>query len=157
MSHWIVIIFTFGFSIFYALSMVEFKVWPLIRNRKTTRVDQADVRFVHRALKRLTSLLPPSNGLVILAGTTLLVMQANSMGWSLPSWGILVLYWLPMLYIILVRRNPEVVKFLREHVSETAPLETIRSDVHRVGIDHHIALYTNLAVVAYQLLFLTNF
>ena len=80
MEYWIVAIFTFGFSIFYVLSLIEKSVWPIIFAGVQKEVDETDVRITDRTLKRLTPLLPPSNGVVILVGTTLLLRQALDLG-----------------------------------------------------------------------------
>lgn len=160
MSHWIVIIFTFGTSIFFALSMIERSTWALMRRPDSAKVSDGDVRFVHQSLKRLTSALPPANGLVILGGTTLLVIQAVDRGWDnwdFPSIFVIVLYWSFLLYIVLVRRNPEVVLNLRRHDSVAEDISLIRADVSRVQIDHHLGLIANLSVVAFQLSFLTTY
>jgi len=154
---WIAMIFTLGVSIFYALSMIERKVWPLMLKPKSAKVAEAEIRFVHKVLKHLTSVLPLSNGLVILGGTTLLVIQSAQRNWDLVSLGALVLYWSILLFIVVVRRNPEVVIFLRSHDSERDPIDLIRSDVARVQIDHHLGLLANIAVLTDQLSFLTTY
>lgn len=155
MAIWIAMIFTLGVSIFYSLSMIERKVWPLMLKPKTDKVSEDNIRFVHKVLKHLTSVLPASNGLVILGGTTLLLIQSAQRSWDLVSLGALVLYWSILLFIVVVRRNPEVVIYLRSHDSELDPLDLIRSDVSRVQIDHHLGLLANVAVLTYQLSLLT--
>lgn len=157
MSVWIAIVFTLGVSIFYALSMIERKVWALMAKPQSDKVSESDIRFVHKALKQLTSVLPPSNGLVILGGTTLLAVQSAQRNWDLISLGVIVLYWSFLLFIVLVRRNPEVVMFLRNHDSEKDSISTIRADIARVQIDHHLGLVANLLVLVYQLSLLTNY
>jgi hypothetical protein len=152
MDSLIVAVFTFGFSIFYALSCIEIRTWPLMRRVDHPKVADADTRFVHAALKRLTPLLPPSNGLVIIAGTTLLVMQAIGDQWSLVTTVPLVGYWVSMLSIIIIGRNPAVVRDIRAHDSQ-GDITLVRLDVRRVSIQHHAALFTNLAVVIYQFVF----
>lgn len=152
MDSLIVAVFTFGFSIFYALSCIEIRTWSLMRRVDHPRVSNQDARFVHASLKRLTPLLPPSNGLVIVVGTTLLVMQAISDGWSPVATIPLVGYWISMLSIIVIGRNPAVVRDIRAHDSD-GDIGAVRLDVRRVSIQHHAALFTNLAVVIYQFVF----
>ena len=160
MSHWIVFVFTFGTSIFFALSMIERSTWSLMWKPQSSDVSEGDIRFVHKSLQRLTSVLPPSNGLVILGGTTLLVIQVFERGWSewdFPSAFVLVLYWSFLLYIVLIRKNPEVVLNLRRHDSYADDIALIRADVSRVQIDHHLGLIANASVVVLQLSFLTTY
>ncbi|MCF8529087.1 MAG: hypothetical protein K9G13_04330 [Aquiluna sp.] len=143
-------IFTFGFSIFYGLSLIEKSVWPLIFRNKPDLVSDHNIVFTHTALKRLTPLLPPSNGVVILAGTSLLFWQAVNLDWSWQSTLLPVFYILMMAGIVLIGKNPAVVFSIRSHGPES-PLPELRRDLRLVGIHHHIALFTNLAVVIFQL------
>lgn len=147
--------FTWGFSIFYGLSLIEKSVWPLIFGSRNAAVSEENVRFTHKALKRLTPLLPPSNGIVILVGTTLLMRQAWDMNWSFESLVQPVVYITMMLGIVLVGRNPAIVFAIRAQ-DENSPLDEVRKSIRSVGQQHHIALFTNLAVVLYQLLVIAN-
>ena len=74
----IILVFTFGTSIFYFLSLLERSVLKLAFDHDDKRVENADVDFVHRAIKRLIFVLPPTFGVVILAGSILLVIQGMS-------------------------------------------------------------------------------
>lgn len=150
MESWIVTTFTFGFSIFYGLSLIEKSVWPLIFG-KGHKVSDEDVRFTHTALKRLTPLLPPSNGVVILVGLTLLIRQAWELDWTVESLLLPLIYLCVMLGIVLIGKNPAVVFAIREQ-DQSSPIEEVRRTIRLVGIHHHIALFTNLGVVLYQLI-----
>lgn len=150
MDSWIVATFTFGFSIFYGLSLIEKSVWPLIFGRGHSVSDE-DVRFTHQALKRLTPLLPPSNGVVIIVGLILLMRQAWELNWTAESLLLPFTYLCVMLGIVLVGKNPAVVFAIRDQ-DQDSPIEEVRRTIRLVGIHHHIALFTNLGVVLYQLL-----
>ncbi len=154
MELWIVAIFTLGFSIFYSLSLIEKRVWPIIFKDVRASVSEADIRFTHEALKRLTPLLPPSNGVVILIGTTLLILQSAEQSWSLESLSIPVFYILMMAGIVLIGKNPSVVFAIRR-LDQDSPIQAVTQTIRTVGIHHHIALVTNLAVVLLQI-FLIN-
>lgn len=150
----IVGVFVFGFSIFYALSLIELKAWPLIFRNRGELVTDDNVRFIHASLKRLTPLLPPSNGLVILVGTTLLFMQATGESWSLAATALPVFYLSMMIGIIVIGKNPAVVFSIRSHDS-SSDIADLRIDLRLVGIHHHIALFTNLTVVIAELAIFT--
>ncbi len=77
--------FSFGTAIFYVLSCVENSVLRLGLDQHSPAVADEDIRFTHKSLKRLTPLLPPANGFVILFGTAALVYLAVLNGWSWPS------------------------------------------------------------------------
>lgn len=151
MESWIVAIFTFGFSIFYVLSLIEKSVWPIIFAGVQKEVDETDVRITHRTLKRLTPLLPPSNGVVILVGTTLLLRQAWDLGWSWEATLLPIFYLTMMLGIVLVGKNPSVVFAIRAQ-DESSDLAEVKKTIRLVGIHHHTALATNLLVVLFQIL-----
>lgn len=146
--------FVFGFSIFYALSLIEVKAWPLIFANRGEAVTDDHVRFIHAVLKRLTPLLPPSNGVVILFGTTLLFMQASTENWSLVATSLPVFYLSMMLGIIFIGKNPAVVFSIRSHDSNS-DIADLRIDLRQVGIHHHIALFTNLTIVIAELAIFT--
>jgi hypothetical protein len=151
----LLIIFTSGVGIFVFLSMVESSVWKLIfRNDKS--VADFNVRFVHQALQRLTSKLPASNGLVILSGVTLMMIQANNGSWrGLPL--LQICGYLSMLLVIVgVRRNPSTVRDIRAHSSSNERIEVLQRDIRNVGIDHHLGLLANLFALIIQLLIWSN-
>jgi uncharacterized membrane protein SirB2 len=146
----LLIIFTFGVGIFVFLSMVESSVWKLIfRNDKS--VADIDVRFVHQALQRLTSKLPASNGVVILSGVTLMVIQTKAASWSgLPLFQICI--YLSILFVIVgLRKNPSTVKAIRNHSSSNESIDVLMNDIRGVGIDHHLGLLANLFALIIQL------
>lgn len=151
----LLILFTFGVGIFVFLSMIESSVWKLIfRNDKS--VADFNVRFVHQALQRLTSKLPASNGLVILSGVTLMMIQANNGSWrGLPLLQICG-YLIMLLVIVGVRRNPSTVRDIRAHSSSNERIEVLQRDIRNVGIDHHLGLLANLFALIIQLLMWSN-
>ena len=62
----IVLQFTFGSAIFFVLLALERRVWAGSLTLGTTAGGtEADIRFVHRALKHLIPVLPPANGVVV--------------------------------------------------------------------------------------------
>lgn len=155
MESWIVATFTLGFSIFYGLSLIEKSVWPLIFKSADAPVAEDDIRFTLKALRRLTPLLPPSNGVVILAGMTLLTIQTANANWSLETLVLPIAYLSMMLGIVLIGKNPSVVFAIRSH-NDSTPLDVVRKTIRKVGRHHHTALFTNLAIVLYQLLVINN-
>jgi hypothetical protein len=151
----LLIIFTFGVGIFVFLSMIESSVWKLIfRNDKS--VADFNVRFVHEALQRLTSKLPASNGLVILSGVTLMMIQANNGSWRGLSLLQICGYLIMLLVIVGVRRNPSTVRDIRAHSSSNERIEVLQRDIRNVGIDHHLGLLVNLFALIIQLLMWSN-
>jgi hypothetical protein len=145
-------IFSFGTAIFYALSRVEWSVLRLGLNRHSQAVKDEDVRFVHRALKRLTPLLPPSNGAVILLGTAALVYLAVVNSWSWLSILPLAFFWLVTGYLITFGRIAAAVKDLRNTSSEGA-IKDVRRSVGRLVVRHHIGLVANLGTALLTFLF----
>ena len=151
MEQILLVAFTFGFTIFFSLSMVEAPVWGTIFRPKTAADNAQELRFTHRALQKLTSKLPASNGLVILRVTGIMVMQIlNS-----PNDTYLIFqfatYWTLLLFIILVLKNPKTVKDIRSRVSAADDIGEIRNDIRRVGRDHHVGLIANLFGIISQL------
>lgn len=154
MDSLIAVVFTFGFSLFYGLSLIEKRVWPIIFRNDSSKVSDADIRFTHEALKRLTPLLPPSNGVVILAGLTLLLLQAAELDWAWTASSLPIFYFCMMAGIVIVGKNPAVVFSIRRHGQDSPTSDLIRN-LRLVGIHHHIALATNLLVVILQLTTIT--
>lgn len=56
--------FAFGTAIFYCLSCVEKSVLKLAFSKDKTSVTEDNIRFTHKALKRLAPLLPPANSVL---------------------------------------------------------------------------------------------
>ena len=110
---------------------------------KATGVKDKDIRFVHRALKRLTPLLPPSNGAVIVFGTAALVYLGILNSWSWLSLFPLAFFWLVTGYLITFGRIAAAVKDLNTTSSEGA-MEDVRRSVSRLIVRHHIGLVANL-------------
>ncbi len=145
----IVAIFSFGTAIFYALSCIEWSTLRLALNQHTQTVKNADVRFVHAALKRLIPLLPPSNGFVILFGTAALIYQCFLRGWDGPSILILTFYWLVTGYLITFGRIAAAVMDVRKTDSQ-GDIGDVRRGVSRLIVRHHIGLSANLGVVGLE-------
>jgi hypothetical protein len=137
----LLIVFTFGIGIFFALSMIEVPVWKLIFLNQN--VPEEDVRFTHEALKRLTSKLPLSNGFVILSATTLMIFQGNERGWDFLALTQFIGYWTILLTIVMVFQNPKTVASIRTHNSGSSITE-LKSDLRAVGRDHHLGLLANI-------------
>lgn len=129
--------------------MVEVPVWKLIFLNQA--VPDSDVRFTHEALKKLTSKLPASNGVVILGSTTLMILQGNLIGWSVLTISQFAIYWGLLFVIIVVLKNPSTVKSIRAHNSQS-PIAELRADLRNVGRDHHIGLLANLCGLILELM-----
>ena len=149
MEPYLLIVFTFGIGIFFALSMVEVPVWKLIFQNRD--VPEVDVRFTHEALKKLTSKLPASNGVVILGATVLMILQGNQIGWSALTISQFAIYWGLLLLIIVVLKNPSTVKSIRAHNSKSSLID-LKADLRNVGRDHHIGLVANLCGLILELI-----
>ena len=139
-------VFTLGTAIFYVLSCVERSVLGLVFGKKNKKISEADIRFTHAALKRLSPLLPPSNGFVILFGNFALIAQGVIRGWDFLSIMIIVTYWAIMLYIIIFKKIAEDVKNIKETPND-APIAKITENVSRLIVQHHLGLIANLLVV----------
>ena len=142
----IAVSFTLGTSIFYVLSCIERSVLGLVFGKKNRKVSEEDIRFTHASLKRLSPLLPPSNGFVILFGNIALVIQCFYREWDVLSILILVVYWSIMLYIIIFRKIVEDVRNIKE-TPNNAPISKVTENVRRLTIQHHLGLIANLLVV----------
>ncbi len=142
----IIAIFSFGTAIFYALSCVEWSVLRLGLNQHSRAVDDNDIRFVHAALKRLTLLLPPANGVVILFGTAAMVYQGVLRGWDGASIAVLAFYWLVTGYLMTFGKIAAAVKDLRQ-TNSNGDIEDVRRGVSRLIVRHHIGLAANLGAV----------
>lgn len=137
--------FMLGTAIFYVLSCVERSVLGLVFG-KNKNIAEEDIRFTHASLKRLSPLLPPSNGFVILFGNVALIMQGIIRNWDFISIVIIAMYWIIMLYIILVRKIAQDVKNIKETPNDAA-IEVVTENVRRLIVQHHLGLVANLVVV----------
>ena len=151
MEQLLVVTFTFGTAIFIFLSMLEIPVWKLVFTSARSGIEDSSVRFVHKNLKYMTSKLPPSNGMVILAGVTLMIWQSIALDWEVMPTAQLVTYVAGLFVIVVVLRNPRTVFSIRAHNSETDAIELLNTDLKNVGRDHHLGLLINLTALAMQL------
>jgi len=141
--------FTLGTAIFYILSCVERSVLGLVFKRSKTEVLEENIRFTHASLKRLSPLLPPSNGFVILFGNIAMIIQGFLRSWDILSILILVVYWVLMLYIIIFKKIAEDVKNIKETPND-ASIHKVTENVRRLIVQHHLGLVANLAVVVIE-------
>lgn len=146
LTAFIAAVFTLGTAIFYVLSCVERRVLGLVFIRKNQKISEDDIRFTHESLKRLSPLLPPSNGFVILFGNLALILQGVIRSWDILSILILVIYWGIMLYIIIFKKIAEDVKNIKETPSNAA-IAKVTENVSRLIVQHHLGLLANLLVV----------
>ena len=153
LTAFITAVFTLGAAIFYVLSCVERSVLGLIFTKKNKRVLEDDIRFTHAALKRLSPLLPPSNGFVIFFGTLALIVQIILTDGHYFSILIPVVYWGVMLYIIFVKKIVQDVKHIKETPND-AQLIKVTDNVKRLIVQHHLGLMANIMVVVLELLFI---
>lgn len=142
-------VFTLGTAIFYVLSCVERSVIGLVFGKKEKLISEEDIRFTHASLKRLSPLLPPSNGFVILFGNIALITQGILRGWDFLSVLIIVAYWAIMLYIIIFKKIAQDVKNIKETPND-APLSKVTENVRRLIVQHHLGLLANFLVVVLE-------
>lgn len=134
------VLFTFGSTIFYVLMLIERRVWSLLTRRANTVADH-DVRFVHRILKHLIPVLPPSNGIVVVGGPASLLWQSIARHWDWPSLVVLAWYASLQLYIIIFGRIAQAIKNVAVTSSDGDPA-AVRLGVtdlvrqHRNGLIH---------------------
>lgn len=147
----LVIIFTFGIGIFTYLSRVESVTWRLIF-RGDSNISDINSRRVHSTLKKLTTFLPASNGLVIASSLTLMILQGLSNSWVNLSVIQLTGWTLILFYIVAIRKNPLSVKAIRSHSSKAEDISIIHNDIKRLGIDHHLGLIANIFGLILQLM-----
>lgn len=152
MQELLLITFTFGIGIFTFLSMLEKPVWSLIFTGRHHLVTDESIRFVHRNLRFMTSKLPPSNGGVILLGTSLLIWQGFQLGWEPLASSLLITYIAGLLVIVAILGNARTVFSIRRNDSDTADLDLLIDDLKKVGRDHHIGLALNLTALIMQLI-----
>lgn len=138
--------FAFGTAIFYCLSCVEKSVWKLAFSKDKSSLTEDNIRFTHKALKRLAPLLPPANGFVILFGVSALIYQCNLHLWNWQSLSILTFYILITIYIIFIGKIAKAVKNLMT-INSDQEIEIVSSNVRHLITQHHIALFANLGVV----------
>lgn len=147
----LVLIFTFGIGIFTFLSRVESVTWRLIF-RGDSNISDLNSRHVHLTLKKLTSILPASNGLVIASGAILMIFQGIRNSWISLSVIQLTGWLLILFYIVVIRKNPSSVKAIRSHSSKNEKISIIHNDIKRLGIDHHLGLIANIFALILQLM-----
>lgn len=153
---WLLIVLTFGVGIFVFLSMVEVPVYSLIFSKPSEYPAEREIRFTHETLKRLTSKLPASNGLVILTGVPLMIAQGIARNWDTLSLTQLAGYLTVLFIIVAVRKNPKTVMSIRSKNPEKDPISGLISDLRAVGIDHHLGLLANLFALILQLIIWSN-
>ncbi|MEO7308903.1 MAG: hypothetical protein ABIX01_00785 [Chitinophagaceae bacterium] len=138
--------FAFGTAIFYCLYCVEKSVLKLVFNKGKIVVTEDNIRFTHKALKRLSPLLPPANGFVILFGISALIYQCNLQSWNFESLSIPLFYIGITLYIIFIGKIATAVKNLMT-IKSDQELSLVTANVRHLITQHHIALFANLGVV----------
>jgi hypothetical protein len=142
----ILVAFSFGAAIFYSLLGVERSVWPIAWS-KTSSVYENDLRLVHRSLQGLSSYLPPSNGVVLVAGLTGLIWQGAALQWSLPSIVILGVWATGQFYIIVFGKIVQAVNDLRR-IQNTDPIGDLREVVSQLIRQHFNGfLHASITVV----------
>lgn len=147
----ILMLFTFGASIFYVLLCIEKRTWAIAFPAKLSRpVPESEVRFVHQSLQRLIPLLPPSNGIVVVGGGGALLWQAIQRGWdwaAVLSFG----FWLGgLLYIIVIGRIAAAVKDVWTTASN-GELHAVNRGVKNLIRQHFNGLLHAIGVILLQL------
>ncbi|GAA0198771.1 hypothetical protein ACFFQF_15480 [Haladaptatus pallidirubidus] len=142
-------LFTFGTAIFYILSRIERFVLALAFNEEADAVEDDDVRFVHRVVKHLIPVLPPSYGFVILFGTAALLYQGFERGWSWPSVLTIAYYWGISGYSLVFGDIVGAVNRVK-NTSSDADIRSVRRGVRELVVQHHLGLAANLGVVVLE-------
>lgn len=141
----VLLLFAFGTTIFYVLLAIERRVWGLARDGDPARYAEEDLRFVHRSLKHLIPVLPPSNGVVVVGGFAALVWQGVQRGWDGRAVAVLAFDVAGQLYIIGVGRIAAAVRDVRTTPSD-APVPAVAKGVrqlirqHRNGLGHALGV-----------------
>ena len=131
--------------------MLEAPVYSLILRGRHHSIPDATLRFVHRNLRFMTSKLPASNGLVILAALSLMIWQGLARSWDAWSIALLVFYISGLMLIVLILRNPKTVFSIRRNDSDSVEIDLVIKDLRRVVRDHHIGLGLNAISLITQL------
>lgn len=147
----ILLLFTFGATIFYVLLCIEKCTWPIALTDKLTQtVSEEEIRFVHRALKRLIPLLPPSNGVVVAGGGATLFWQAVQRSWDGTA-VIIFSFWLAgLLYIIVIGKIAAAVKDVWTTPSD-GELSAVKRGVRNLIRQHFNGLLHAIGVILLQL------
>lgn len=142
----ILVLFTFGATIFYVLLAIERRVWAgSLTFGSDARGKDGDVRFVHAVLKHLIPVLPPSNGLVVVGGLAAILWQCFLREWDERSLIILGYYLALQLYIVFFGRVAAAVRDVWKTPSD-ADATAVRRGVwnlirqHRNGFIHATGL-----------------
>ncbi|MGB0934047.1 MAG: hypothetical protein ACPGU5_07170 [Lishizhenia sp.] len=143
----LIALFSIGATIFYVLSSIERSCLPIVFNPKKENVSETNIRLTHSTLKRLTPLLPPSYGVVVLGGIFTLFYQSFHLGWSMPSIIILALYFIITLYTLLIVKVGSAVLLVKKEDSFSGDLHKVKYGVKRLIISHHWGLIANLIVL----------
>ncbi|WP_338869202.1 hypothetical protein WBJ53_19530 [Spirosoma sp. SC4-14] len=154
MSSLIVSLFSIGTTIFYVLSCIERRVLQLAF-APGKPVEEPDVRFVHQSLKRLIPVMPPSNGLVLLGGTALLIYQAITLHGDWSSIVLIVYYWGIQLFIFLGLNVSGAIQDVLNTPSDSSILEVSRG-VKQLVLAHHAGLVQNFGTVLLQFLLIID-
>lgn len=145
----IVLCYSFATGIFYVLSCLEKPVWSLMRNPDSQRAADKDARFVHEALQRVISLLPPTMVTTTLTGLVLLALQSVQRNFDRPSLIILGFFLVMMTYLFSRLRGR--IRGVSE-VPHDADIALVRSGTGRLAALHHTGLFTMVGVLLLQFL-----
>ena len=147
----ILLLFTFGSTIFYVLLAIERRVWAdSLTFGSTARGSESDVRYVHRVLKRMIPVLPPSNGMVVVGGLAAIVWQCTLLDWSAPSIMILAWYLALQVYIVAFGRIAAAVRDVWTNASDGEEA-VVRRGVWNLIRQHRTGLIHAVGVVALEL------
>lgn len=142
----ILVLFTFGATIFYVLLAIERRVWARSLTFGDDRTGTDDsVRFVHRVLKHMIPVLPPSNGVVVLGGLAAILWQCSLRSWDAFSLVLLAYYLILQLYIIFFGHIAAAIRNVWKMPSD-GDIDAVRSGVwglirqHRNGFIHAAGL-----------------
>ena len=152
----ILLLFTFASSIFYILLLIERRVWSLVFYPESAFAKESDVRFVHRSLKRLIPVLPPSNGVVVIGGLISLVWQGIKLGWTGPSIAVLAFWFLGQTYIIVFGKIASAIRDVWSTPTD-GELEAVSRGVTNLIRQHRNGLIHAIGVLALELALISMF
>lgn len=149
----IIAVFSFGSAIFYSLSCIERPVLGLWLKPNKSLENNDLIRFVHKELKKLIPLLPPSNGFVIFFGMLSMITQCILTDLSYFSIGIILFYTTSMLHIIFIGGINSAINEVK-NIDSNGDITSVKSGLKRLIKLHHQGLFANAFTVILQFTYL---
>ena len=143
----IAVCFAFATGILYAMSCVEKPVWSLMRDPKSDKVTNKQVRLIYAELTRVVKLLPPSMMVAIGIGTLLILVQTWRQEFSWQSLSVLAVLLVFMGYTA-TRLAPSI--HMVSSVDPDSDIAVVRKGLSDVMIVHHMGLFSAACVLLLQ-------